>query len=205
MSLAEACISRYQQEIAIVKQAPFAVAIASLLLGAIGVFLFHISMFAIISMKDSQLDTQDKEIGRLTKAVAELSAKELQGLRASKQPTAEDRLAQELSEAKKELVELKKDQASKNQGLDANGWSKYVKIPVVGKTYRNETVPLDGYSYSNCTFINVMFEYSGRAPFDLVHNNINGAWIDLKNPSLLGLIVLLKELKMLKPGVPIER
>jgi hypothetical protein len=45
---------------------------------------------------------------------------------------------------------------------------------VVGKTFRNEIVPLDGRSYSNCQFFNVTFEYNGTGPVQLLNNAFHG-------------------------------
>ena len=84
-------------------------------------------------------------------------------------------------------------------------WKSQAKIPVIGKTFRNESVILDGFSYSKCTFINVKFVYKGEAPFDLAFNEITGSiWIDASNPPIYSLVLLLKELNMLKPGLRIE-
>jgi hypothetical protein len=47
--------------------------------------------------------------------------------------------------------------------------------PVVGRSYRNERVSLDGFSYAECTFTNVTLVFEGRAPFHLAANEFNGA------------------------------
>ena len=47
-------------------------------------------------------------------------------------------------------------------------WSSVIKRPIIGKTFQNERVELDGVSYIKCKFINVKFVYKGEAPFDMV-------------------------------------
>jgi hypothetical protein len=46
------------------------------------------------------------------------------------------------------------------------------KTPVLGQTFSNTRVPLDGYSYSQCKFVNVTFVFEGRKPFDLAGNTM---------------------------------
>jgi hypothetical protein len=63
------------------------------------------------------------------------------------------------------------------------------------KTFRNETVPIDGKSFHNCTFINVTFEYDGRSTIAFSNNTMVGA-IGVKsiNPSIFGGWILVKGL-----------
>jgi hypothetical protein len=82
-------------------------------------------------------------------------------------------------------------------------WEKSEKKLVFGKTFRNEKVPLDGFSYVECEFTNVNFVFNGDAPFDLIRNKISGAWIETKNPALTSLIDLLKALNMINPKIPV--
>ena len=51
-------------------------------------------------------------------------------------------------------------------------------VAVQGKTFINEAVPLDGYSYVNCKFLNVTLAYGGRG-FELNHNEFRGSKIVL--------------------------
>ena len=60
------------------------------------------------------------------------------------------------------------------QTLIGTDWAKQARIQVLGKTFTNETILLDGHSFSGCTFKNVKFVYNGEAPFDLVGNTIEG-------------------------------
>ncbi len=84
-------------------------------------------------------------------------------------------------------------------------WNKQTKIPVLGKTFINETVVLDGHSFSNCTFKNVKFVYNGEAPFDLVGNTIEGKVIvATERPNMHLQTVLFQHFGMLKAGIPIE-
>jgi hypothetical protein len=43
-------------------------------------------------------------------------------------------------------------------------WEKYQYTEVSGRTFRNETVLLDGFSFTNCTWEDVTFVYNGTAP-----------------------------------------
>lgn len=45
---------------------------------------------------------------------------------------------------------------------------------VVGKTFRNQDVPLDGFSYTNCHFHNVTFVFRGEKSYGLHHIDIHG-------------------------------
>lgn len=46
---------------------------------------------------------------------------------------------------------------------------------ISGRSFRNETVQLDGYSYINCTFSNVTFAYDGSGPMRLESNRFEGS------------------------------
>jgi hypothetical protein len=45
---------------------------------------------------------------------------------------------------------------------------------VVGKTFRNEVIILDGTKYVGCTFENVTFKYNGTTPIQLSGNQVSG-------------------------------
>ncbi len=49
-------------------------------------------------------------------------------------------------------------------------WDTYKKDSIVGKTFRQERVIVDGHTFSNCVFDKVTLVYNGTAPFDLLHN-----------------------------------
>jgi hypothetical protein len=36
---------------------------------------------------------------------------------------------------------------------------------IIGRTYSNQTLHIDGYEFRDCTFLNVTFIYEGKAPF----------------------------------------
>jgi len=66
------------------------------------------------------------------------------------------------------------------------------KKTIAGKTFRNERVPLDGFSYVNCKFVNVTLVYNGEAPYDLVGNTFVGSrWIETESPSIEAFVTLL--------------
>jgi hypothetical protein len=82
---------------------------------------------------------------------------------------------------------------------------------VVNKTISNQVVPLDGYDYENCSFVNVTFEFNGGR-FSFVNNSITGVYYKTANPDiekgwfLLGKLGLLKipmydnSGKLIEPG-----
>jgi hypothetical protein len=82
-----------------------------------------------------------------------------------------------------------------------SAWERAEKEIVRGKVFNSEEVPLDGHAYEDCTFNNVTFVFNGDAPFDLVHNSINGAVLKTGNPAISGFVRLLKELGWIKPGI----
>jgi hypothetical protein len=74
------------------------------------------------------------------------------------------------------------------------------KILVRGKTFHNERIPLDGYSYVDCTFHDCMFEYKGTAAFQLLDSRIYGRKkiSTGDNKALGGLMYLLKSFGLLE-------
>jgi len=50
----------------------------------------------------------------------------------------------------------------------------YRPISIIGKTFINETVVLDGYLYDHCTFTNVTFVYNGTTAIQFSSNKIHG-------------------------------
>lgn len=80
-------------------------------------------------------------------------------------------------------------------------WGTTEKIPIIGKTFINERVLLDGHSYTNCTFQNVRLIYNGTAPFDLVNITFKGAVIASDKPKIQGLLLIFKELKFFREGI----
>lgn len=66
---------------------------------------------------------------------------------------------------------------------------KYQPLAVVGKSFKNEQVPLDGYAYSNCHFSNVTFLYNGTTPLQFTHNEMSGlSVLKTDNPAVAGTI-----------------
>ncbi len=68
---------------------------------------------------------------------------------------------------KTELEQLKNKKVATLEEPYPN-WEEKIKKPIIGKTFQNERVELDGFSYIKCKFINVKFVYKGEAPFDMV-------------------------------------
>ena len=75
------------------------------------------------------------------------------------------------------------------------------KLPleeVYDKTFVNERVPLDGYSYNHCTFMNVSFVINGRRSGAINNSVLRGYAITSDNPDVTTAISALNILGMLK-------
>jgi hypothetical protein len=78
---------------------------------------------------------------------------------------------------------------------EKRAWSKLSKTEVIGKTFANQRVLLDGYAYRDCRFINVTLVCNGEAPFSLIHNTFEGLRLMASDrPGIEGLLLALKEL-----------
>ncbi len=76
----------------------------------------------------------------------------------------------------------------------------YAPILVIGKTFRNEEVPLDGYRYSNCVFINVKFVYNGTTAIGVTDSKFDGPFVlRSENAAVSGTVVLMKWSGYLSP------
>jgi len=83
-------------------------------------------------------------------------------------------------------------------------WLKMSKTPIVGKTFTNQRILLDGYSYNNCRFTNVTLVYNGTAPFDLANNTFDGLLlVSSDGPEIMAIIITMKELGLLRPDLKI--
>jgi len=61
----DAITSQFKKELAVVKKAPFACLVTSVVLGIMWVYAFHWSMVAVISMKDDLIKAQEQQIAKL--------------------------------------------------------------------------------------------------------------------------------------------
>jgi hypothetical protein len=95
------------------------------------------------------------------------------------------------------VSDYRKEDAEKIQSGFAKWPDPYRPTVVVGKTFRNEIVPLDGYSYSNCKFYNVTLLYNGTTPIQFIGNDLYGYRIRSKNPAVNGAFILAKGLDLL--------
>jgi len=68
-------------------------------------------------------------------------------------------------------------------------------VSVRNKSFVNETVPLDGYSYHNCKFTNVKLLYNGTAYYELADNTFEGSIVfATDNKQILGMMLLIRNL-----------
>jgi hypothetical protein len=58
---------------------------------------------------------------------------------------------------------------TKDDPTGSKGWEKTPKIPIIGKSFSNERVEIDGRSFSSCQFRNVTLVFKGQLPFDFVN------------------------------------
>ena len=81
----------------------------------------------------------------------------------------------------------------------------YAPISVVGKTFKNEKVTLDGISYSGCTFENVTFVYNGTTPIQFTNNSVRGS-IQMRTDNLAvgGALAWLAGFVGLPPNVTLD-
>lgn len=78
-------------------------------------------------------------------------------------------------------------------------WATMKKTQIEGKTFSNEKVLLDGFSYKNCTFESVTFIYQGDAPFELVNNTfVFPVHVEPQTLGLYGMASLMNELNEIK-------
>jgi len=83
-------------------------------------------------------------------------------------------------------------------------WKDMQKISVVGKTFVNEKILLDGHSYNNCTFINPRLVYNGTAPFDITNSTFKGQLlIESEKPQIEAMLYALKELNFMRPDLKV--
>ncbi len=81
----------------------------------------------------------------------------------------------------------------------------YAPISVVGRTFRNERVVLDGYSYTACEFHNVTFMYNGTTAIQFNNNKVDGSTqYATDSPSVSGAILWMRGFGLLKEDVPIH-
>lgn len=78
----------------------------------------------------------------------------------------------------------------------------YSPTSIIGKTYRNERVVLDGYSYSNCEFYNVTFVYNGTTPIQLSNNKVLGGMVLASdNQAVTGALMMATGFGLMKDDV----
>ena len=75
---------------------------------------------------------------------------------------------------------------------------------VSGRTFINEVVPLDGFSYRDCTFINVKLKYNGTTPIDFGYDKFKGSTnITTDNPAIVQTFGWLGGIGFIPPNIPI--
>ncbi len=72
---------------------------------------------------------------------------------------------------------------NRNKQAMRDEWKAYKYTEVWDKTFQDETVPIDGYHYRRCKFINVTFTYNGAAPAKISESYQEGTrHLDTNNP-----------------------
>jgi hypothetical protein len=81
----------------------------------------------------------------------------------------------------------------------------YRPIVIIGRTFRNEKVILDNYSYSNCVFENVTLQYDGTTAITLVNNTFSGSLqVISDNPAVDGAMVLTALFTKVPAGITVK-
>ncbi len=99
------------------------------------------------------------------------------------------------------LAEPGQAQESGDQLPSANFNVDYPLQQIRGKTFKNETVQLDGNEFIDCTFDNVILEFDGQAPFRFTNDHFETrSKIEIKsnNPvvrATIGLVAALMKLE----------
>src|ERR671920_742104 len=83
-------------------------------------------------------------------------------------------------------------------------WLKLPLTPVTDATFRDQSVPLDGYAYNRCTFVRCTFVYKGEKPFSLRNFKVEDDW-DVKgdSPQLYYFTALLTGLRFLRKDIEV--
>lgn len=92
-----------------------------------------------------------------------------------------------------------------NNVSDAKGFKRwpnpYAPIAVINQSFENQTVPLDGYSYNDCTFKNVTFTYNGTTAPQISGSSFDHVLLHTDNPAVVGTMVVAEGIGMLRPNV----
>jgi hypothetical protein len=82
------------------------------------------------------------------------------------------------------------EQSANTQSL-ANFREDYPLTEYRGKTYKDETVQIDGNHFVDCTFDNVTFRFDGQAPFRFTNDHFQGAFrLTSNNPVVKSTMIL---------------
>jgi hypothetical protein len=83
------------------------------------------------------------------------------------------------------------EQSANTQSL-ANFREDYPLKEYRGKTYKDETVQIDGNNFIDCTFDNVTFRFDGEAPFRFTNDHFKGKFgLTSNNPAVKATMELL--------------
>ena len=137
--------------------------------------------------RDAELQRVNTELQRAEEALKNWRERfEEKQSEAQTLDTVREQQLRKIREAEQERDELR----TENEELIAkasvvSAWDdpEFKFTTVNKKTFRNETVPLDGFLYTNCSFENVTFVYKGEQPYGLVAFKIIGEDTVLKAES----------------------
>src|SRR5260370_15554281 len=81
---------------------------------------------------------------------------------------------------------------SPNAPSTANFRPDFALKQVHGKTFKNETVELDGNAFVDCRFDNVIFKFKGEAPFNFANDHFDSKFgVTSDNPAIKATIELM--------------
>ncbi len=164
MSLPE-WLDYIKKEGSVIKEAPISYGI-TVIISIVIVIIVTNGIYALnLKIKNDLIDSQEKKIESLEGENEKLKLQ---------------------SQGEETTIYTPKESASK--------WSSIQKTPIIGKTFKNERVELDGFSYIECKFINVTFVYKGEAPYDMVNIEFIGTpRFDISSSEPLGGLIKLLE------------
>jgi hypothetical protein len=151
------------------------------------------------------LKTEDEEF----KAKSDEQAEKLVSMSKGKD-TAIDSLNSRIATLEADKADMGKKLAAipANTGSESKKAAKFATWPdpysptiVVGKSFKNEVVPLDGYFYVSCIFENVTFVYNGSTAVELTKNEFRSFKLISENQAVSGAWALFAVFKDL-PGFP---
>jgi hypothetical protein len=158
-------------QVAAVRDAPIPFLVALLIVSVLIWWAISWSYSAILSGKNTQIETQDRQLSDYKEKFSGIT----------------------LDEARAAISLIQKQKAEvSHQATDAGPL-----VKITGRTFRNQRVLLDGHDYQNCTFENVTLVYNGRVG-NFSNNVVRGFLLSSDLPEINSAMKLLFDMGFLK-------